>query len=275
MSDNKGGAEQAGGANGPTVAGGSETVNEIESLRKQLVQAQKMSTVGSLASSMTHEFNNILTTIINYAKLGMRHKDDANRDKAFEKILAAGQRASKITTGLLAYSRRGNDRREPTNVAAMLTDLLVLVEKDLQIHRIRLVTQFDAQPVLTINASQFQQVILNLVINARQAMESGGVLTVGVRENAEQQMAEIYVRDTGKGIPAENLRKIFDTGFTTKTADASGQGGTGLGLALCREVVESHQGRIRVESAVGQGTAFILKLPLGNGTGVVSLPRAG
>ncbi len=275
MADNRGGTDETTKPEGVAGTAESETLSEIESLRKQLVQAQKMSTVGSLASSMTHEFNNILTTIINYAKLGMRHKDDANRDKAFEKILAAGQRASKITTGLLAYSRRGSDRREPTNVAAMLADLLVLVEKDLQIHRIRLVTQFDAQPVLTINASQFQQVILNLVINARQAMEGGGVLTVGVRENAEQQMAEIYVRDTGKGIPAENLRKIFDTGFTTKTADASGQGGTGLGLALCREVVESHQGRIRVESAVGQGTAFILKLPLGTGTAVVSLPRAG
>lgn len=258
-----------------TEATVSEAMSELDSLRKQLVQAQKMSTVGSLASSMTHEFNNILTTIINYAKLGMRHKDDANRDKAFEKILAAGQRASKITTGLLAYSRRGNDRREPTNIAMMLADLLVLVEKDLQIHRIRLVTQFDAHPILTINASQFQQVILNLVINARQAMESGGVLTVGVRENAEQQMAEIYVRDTGKGIPAENLRKIFDTGFTTKTADSNGQGGTGLGLALCREVVESHQGRIRVESAIGQGTAFILKLPLKVADNAAVLTKAG
>jgi signal transduction histidine kinase len=254
-----------------------ELLARIDELQRQLVQAQKMSTVGSLASSMTHEFNNILTTVINYAKLGLRHKDDANRDKAFERILAAGQRASKITTGLLAYARRGNDRREPTNIAMLTADLLVLVEKDLQVHRIRLVTQFEAQPILTINASQFQQVLLNLIVNARQAMDAGGVLTVGVRVTPDEEIAEIFVRDTGKGIPAENLRKIFDTGFTTKTADDQGQGGTGLGLALCREVVESHQGRIRVESAVGQGTAFILKLPLkpAETRATTSLPKAG
>jgi signal transduction histidine kinase len=236
---------------------------KIQDLQQQLLQAQKLSTVGSLASSMTHEFNNILMTIINYAKLGLRHKDAATREKAFDKILAAGQRASKITTGVLSYSRRGSDRRESTNLVELVKDVLVLVAKDLQMHRARLQTNFDSQPVIAdVNAGQLQQVLLNLIINARQAMPNGGLLTVSVSSNVDAGVAEISVRDSGEGIPPDTLRKIFDPYFTTKTADSQGQGGTGLGLSMAREVIEAHQGRIRVESAVGQGTTFTLKLPL-------------
>jgi signal transduction histidine kinase len=240
-----------------------ELQSQIAELRQQLVQAQKLTTVGVLASSITHEFNNILTTIINYARLGLRHKDNASRDKALDKILAAGQRASRITTGLLSYARRGTDRREPTDLVALAQDVLVLVEKDLQHHRVRLQTHFAPRPVwCSINAGQIQQVLLNLIVNARQAMEGGGHLTLWVREGAEPGMGEIAVRDTGKGIPPETLRRIFEPFFTTKRADAQGQGGTGLGLCMAREVIEAHQGRIRVESAAGQGTTFTLKLPL-------------
>lgn len=240
-----------------------ELEQKVRDLTQQLIQAQKLSTVGSLASSMTHEFNNILTTIINYAKLGLRHKDAASREKAFDKILAAGQRASKITTGMLSYARRGGDRREPGDLVALVQEVLVLAAKDLQMHRVRVQTNFASQPVVAeINAGQIQQVLLNLIVNARQAMEGGGQLTVGVRLDADARVAEISVRDSGHGIPPETLRKIFDPYFTTKTADVQGQGGTGLGLALAREVIEAHQGRIRVESAIGQGTTFTLKLPL-------------
>ena len=236
---------------------------QVADLQQQLAVAQKMSTVGELASSMTHEFNNILTTVINYAKLGMRHKDAATRDKAFDKILAAGQRASKITTGMLSYARRGSDRREELNLIALTQDVLVLVAKDLQVHRVRLQTYFEESPVVAeANAGQLQQVLLNLIINARQAMQTGGVLTIEVRRNVEGGTADVVVRDTGHGIPPETLRKIFDRFFTTKTADARGQGGTGLGLSFAREVIEAHHGRIRVESTVGQGTTFTLKIPL-------------
>jgi signal transduction histidine kinase len=249
-----------------------ELERRIQELQQQLLQAQKLSTIGSLASSMTHEFNNILTTIINYAKLGMRHKDNATREKALEKILNAGQRASRITTGMLSYSRRGGDRREPTDLIGLTREVLVLVEKDLQIHRVRLQTSFESAPVLAeVNASQIQQVLLNLIVNARQAMEAGGQVTVTVRVAGDGATGEIAVRDTGRGIPAETLRKVFDPYFTTKTADAQGQGGTGLGLSLAREVIEAHHGRIRVESTVGQGTTFILKLPLAKKPGAPAL----
>jgi signal transduction histidine kinase len=238
-----------------------ELLQRIAVLERQLLDLQKASSVGQLASSITHEFNNILTTIINYARLGLRHKDAATRERSLDKILAAGLRASKITTGLLAYSRRGSDRREPVDLVQLVEQILVLVEKDLQVHRIRLQTEWTAHPTAVVNANQLQQVLLNLIINARQAMSTGGTLTVSVREQLETGFAEISVRDTGCGIPADNLRRIFDAQFTTKTADANGQGGSGLGLAMAREVIESHQGRIRVESTVGKGTCFTLKLP--------------
>ncbi|GAB4135932.1 MAG: ATP-binding protein [Planctomycetaceae bacterium] len=235
---------------------------QVNELHQQIMQAQKLSSVGALASSITHEFNNILTTTINYAKMGLRHKDAATREKAFNKILSAGQRASKITTGMLSYARNNSDRKEPTELPALVDDVLVLVEKDLQMHRVRYQTDYHGHPLAEVNASQIQQVLLNLIINARQAMDGGGLLVIDVRSNPEENMAEIAVKDTGGGIPSEKLRKIFDPFFSTKTADEQGQGGTGLGLSLCREIIESHKGRIRVESTLGKGTTFTLKFPL-------------
>lgn len=243
-------------------------------LEQQLLQADKMGTVGVLASSITHEFNNVLTTVINYAKMGMRHKDDATRDKAFDKILAAGQRAAKITTGMLSYARSSDSRKDDHELVHLLDDVLVLVEKDLSKHRVSLVKQIDAQPRVTVNPSQIQQLLLNLLINARQAMESGGTLTVRVAEG--DRFAEIHIRDTGCGIPAETLPHIFDSFFTTKKADAAGQGGSGLGLSLCKQIIEAHQGRIRVESTIGVGTEFTIKLPLAQSAGLThSINKAG
>jgi signal transduction histidine kinase len=247
---------------------------ENDELRRQLLQSQKMSSVGALASSITHEFNNVLTTIINYAKMGLRHKDVGTREKAFDKILTAGQRASKITTGVLSYARAQGERRELTDLVAIVEDVLVLVEKDLQMHRVRLQTDFVGHPFSLINANQIQQVVLNLLVNARQAMENGGTIFLSVRPNEESGMAEISLRDTGCGIPADKLRVIFDPFYTTKQADQQGQGGTGLGLSLCREIIESHKGRIRVESVVGKGTTFTLKLALAPAPAVSSTAPA-
>ena len=158
---------------------------QVAELRKQLAECQKLSSVGALASSITHEFNNILTTVINYAKMGLRHKDAATRDKAFDKILSAGQRASKITTGMLSYARGNDNRREPYDLVQLVEDVIVLVEKDLQIHRVRLETEFVTHPFAVVNAPQIQQVLLNLIINARQAMDGGGTLRLTVTANAE------------------------------------------------------------------------------------------
>ncbi len=236
---------------------------EVAALKHKLLQSQRLSTVGALAASVTHEFNNILTTVINYAKMGLRHKDAASRDKSFDKILSAGQRAAKITTGMLSHARGRGDRREPFDLVVLVEEVLVLVEKDLQMHRVKLDMDFaNPHPQAQVNAGQIQQVLLNLVINARQAMPNGGRMLLAVRSNRESGFAEIAVRDSGCGIAAEQLKKIFDPFFSTKQADENGQGGSGLGLALCREVIEAHHGRIRVESTVGAGTQFTLKIPM-------------
>lgn len=233
----------------------------LEELQRQLLVAQKFSSLGELSSSIAHEFNNILTTIINYAKLGMRQKDADAKAKAFDKILTASQRAAKITTGMLSYARSSADRRDSHNLATLLQDLLVLVDKDLKVHRIGLELSINSEPYASVNAGQIQQVLLNLIVNARQAMEPGRTMKIIVSESSQDGMAEIAVEDQGTGIPQDVLPHIFDRFFTTKEADKNGQGGTGLGLAMCKEVMEAHNGRIRVESAVGRGTKFTLRFP--------------
>ena len=121
---------------------------------------------------------------------------------------------------------------------------------------------FHAVPPAMVNTNQIQQVLINLLVNARQAMPNGGHILIKLTYDQPHNTVDLTVRDTGSGIPADKLPRIFDRFFTTKSGpDASGKGGTGLGLAFCRDVIEAHQGRIRVESTVGRGTAFTLKLP--------------
>lgn len=236
---------------------------QVEMLRQQLAQAQKLAAIGELMSTTTHEFNNVLTTIINYAKLGMRHKDQPTRDKSFEKILLAGNRAAKITANILGFARNRSNQQEPTDLAALVDDALLLLEREMVKYRIVVDKQFQPNvPLAQVCGNQIQQIVLNLLINARQAMSNGGRIVIKLQQDPETTMIELTIRDTGKGIAPEHLRRIFDPFFTTKTGpDSSGKGGTGLGLSACRDIIEAHQGRIRVESTVGKGTAFILKLP--------------
>ena len=122
--------------------------------------------------------------------------------------------------------------------------------------------KFHGRPQAPVVRGQIEQILLNLIINARQAMPRGGRLTVEVRDNLRTAMAEIHMCDTGVGIPPEQLRLIFESFYTTKEPDEHGRGGNGLGLSVCRQIIEQHQGRIRVESVVGKGSRFIVKLPL-------------
>jgi len=235
---------------------------QVALLKEQLGQAQKLTALGDLVSTTTHEFNNVLTTIINYAKMGQRHRDDATRDKAFEKILTAGQRAARITNSILGFARNRPAGFEPSDMVKLVEDSLVLLEREMVKYRVIVDKQFHEVPPAMVNANQIQQVLINLLVNARQAMPSGGQIVIRLSYDPAQEMIELMVRDTGAGIPAEKLPRIFDRFYTTKSGpDASGKGGTGLGLSFCRDVIEAHRGRIRVESSVGKGTAFTLKLP--------------
>lgn len=235
---------------------------QVELLQRQLGEAQKLTALGELVGTTTHEFNNVLTTILNYARIGMRHKDEATRDKALEKISAAAQRAARITHAVLGMARNRNDQFEPTDLAAVIDESLVLLERELNKYRISLDRQFEDVPKALANGNQIQQILLNLLVNARQAMPQGGHLLLRLAYDPGQRMVVLTVRDTGKGIPQDQLQRIFDPFFSTKQGpDASGKGGTGLGLSSCRQIVEAHRGRIRVESTVGKGTAFTIMLP--------------
>jgi signal transduction histidine kinase len=236
---------------------------ETDQLRQQLIQAQRLSSVGALASSVAHEFNNILTTIINYAKIGLKAENDTKaRTQALDKILKGSQRAATIISSMLGFARNNSSQREMTDIVHLVEDVLVLAEKDLTKHRIQVETKFPGRPQAPVVPGQIEQILLNLVINARQSMPRGGRLRIEVRENARTQLVEIKVSDSGVGIPPERLRLIFEPFYTTKLPDEHGSGGTGLGLSVCRQIIEQHQGRIRVESLVGKGSTFTVKLPL-------------
>ncbi len=237
--------------------------SETEQLREQLLRAQRLSSVGTLASSVAHEFNNILTTIINYAKLGMRQDcTDATKQQAFDKILKGSNRAATIISSMLGFARNTTMQRELVDLVGLVEEVLVLADKDLSKHQVKVERRFHSRPKAPIVRGQIEQILLNLIINARQAMPKGGRLTVDVRVNAKTQMADIAVCDTGLGIPPDQLRLIFEPFYTTKKPDEQGHGGSGLGLSVCRQIIEQHHGRIRVESVVGKGSEFTVKLPL-------------
>src|SRR5262249_30812398 len=239
------------------------TSTEADQLRQQLLQAQRLSSVGALASSVAHEFNNILTTIINYAKLGLRsERDEAARTQALERILKGSQRAATIINSMLGFARNTSTQREQTDIVSLVEEILVLTDKDLRKHQVQVQTKFVDRPKACVVPAQIEQILLNLIINARQAMPRGGRLHVEVRENPRTQLVEIRVSDSGVGIAPAQLRLIFEPFYTTKEPDEHGHGGTGLGLSVCRQIIEQHQGRIRVESVVGKGSTFTVKLPM-------------
>jgi signal transduction histidine kinase len=227
-----------------------------------LVALQRVSSLGVLAGGICHELNNALTPILNYAKLGLRNPDAKYRERAFEKILEAAQRAAAITGGVLGLARPGAERREPTDLVRLVNEVLLLVGKDLTKNRVHLDFEALARPQARVNPAQIQQVLLNLVINARQAMPQGGTVRIRVTEDTAARLAEVSIADTGVGIAPADLRHIFDPFFTTKHGpDDTGLGGTGLGLSVCRDIVEAHHGRLRAESRLGHGTTFTLRLP--------------
>jgi signal transduction histidine kinase len=247
----------------PSPHGSVRLEEQVAILQQQLAAAQKLTALGELVSTTTHEFNNVLMTIINYAKMGLRHKEEAGRNKAFEKILAAGERAAKITNAVLGVARNRSDSFEPTNLAAIIQETLVLLERELRKYRIDVETALPDVPPVRAIGNQVQQVLLNLLINARQAMPNGGRVIISLNHDPATETVDLQVRDTGTGIPPDVLKRIFDPFFTTKTGpDKSGRGGTGLGLYACRNIIEGHRGRIRVESTPGVGTAFTIKLPV-------------
>ena len=236
---------------------------ELAAIRRQVLDAQKAATLGELLGTTTHEFNNALTTILKYAKMGLRHRDEPTRTKALERILSAGTRAAKITASVLGMSRTGSARFEPVGLEMLIEDVLVILEREMTKYRVQVEREFAPVPKVSANPSQLQQVLLNLLVNARQAMPQGGRLIIRLSHDALLGTADLMVRDTGCGMTQEVMRRMFEPHFSTKSGpDETGKGGSGLGLSACREIIEAHRGRIRVESAPGKGTAITIRLPV-------------
>ena len=250
-------------SNSPQPQDAAQLAAEIDALKRQLRDAQRMAALGELLGTTTHEFNNILMSVINYAKMGLRHKDDATRTKSLEKILSAGERAAKISKSVLGAARNRSESPEPTDLVALVQDVMLLLERELRKYRISVEFDLQPSPPAMVVGNQIQQVLINLLVNARQAMSEGGRMLIRIKPDPATNMIELTVRDWGSGIAPEKLPHIFDRFFTTKSGpDASGKGGTGLGLSACKDIIDAHGGRIRVESSLGKGTAFSIRLPV-------------
>jgi PAS domain S-box-containing protein len=237
-----------------------EDITDRVHLEEQLQISEKMASIGLLAAGVAHEVNTPLTGISSFTQMLLDGAEPGDpRTVLLEKIEKQTFRAAKIVNGLLTLSRPGSGDAERTSVDlnTVVTDVFSLLEHQFEVGSIKIRRELSAGPVIVPGIEhQLQQVFLNLFLNARDAMPRGGWLSVSTRIDGETAIAE--VADTGSGIPSEQLARIYDPFFTTK---AIGRG-TGLGLSIIYGIVREHQGSIRCDSAVGQGTRFTLSLPL-------------
>ncbi len=244
---------------------------QLDSLRQQVTDSQRLATIGTIAAVIAHEFNNILTPVVSYSQFALTSAQSESPDmelirKALTKSFQGASKAGKICASMLALAR-GESTTGAVSVQKVVDEVLLVMARDPQKDGIALRVQVQQDLMVNGDAVQLEQVLLNLLINARQAMlGKGGSLTVKASANEDAEgpaEARIQVIDTGPGIPEKLLPKIFQPFFTTKGTARRGEAkGTGLGLAICREIVETHGGRIEVQSTVGKGTMFTIFLPV-------------
>jgi hypothetical protein len=237
-----------------------EDVTSRARLEEQLQISDKMASIGLLAAGVAHEVNTPLTGISSYTQMLLDRADPEDpQTKLLEKIERQTFRAAKIVNGLLNLARGGqaSNERAPVDLNTVINDVLSLLEHQFRAVNIQVRRDLsDVPPIVVGTEHKLQQVFLNLFINARDAMPRGGWLSITTRASGEWATAE--VGDTGAGIPAEHLARIYDPFFTTKPL---GQG-TGLGLSITYGIVGEHEGTISCDSRPGEGTRFTLTLPL-------------
>jgi signal transduction histidine kinase len=239
---------------------------QLDAVKAQLTETQRLATIGTIAAVIAHEFNNLLTPVVSYSQFALQSAEGEKPDmdlvrKALSKTFQASTKAGKICTSMLALAR-GHSIFGEVVVQQLVDEVLLVLARDPQKDGIALRVQI--QPDLRVQGDpvQLEQVLLNLLINARQAMlGKGGSLTVKASRSDDGEV-RIQVIDTGAGIPEKLLPKIFQPFFTTKGTARPGESkGTGLGLAICKEIVEHHKGHIEVQSELGKGTTFTIILP--------------
>ena len=239
-----------------------DDITERVALEGQLAQADKLSSIGLLAAGVAHEINTPLAVISSYAQmLTKQMKDDKRLAPLLERITQQSFRASEIANGLLNFSRTSTTEFRDTDLNQVIRDTLALVEHQMKTANIQVALELsETLPAIHGNPGKLQQVFLNLLLNAKDAMPQGGTLQVSTRANGH---VEASIADSGSGIAPEHLKRIYDPFFTTKTAPKPGERrGTGLGLAVSYGIIQEHAGKINVESQVGIGTTFHLEFPL-------------
>ena len=237
-------------------------VTDQKMLQEQLIQSEKMSAIGQLVSGVAHELNNPLAGISAFAQLLLSEKRfPPDQRTAAEMIYAEARRASRIVQNLLTFARQHKPERTPTSVNQVLDDTLELRGYELRVRGIDVQRDYDEQsPETMADAHQLQQVFLNLITNAEQAMERAerDQQRLAIRTRRTGDLIRIEVEDTGPGIPPNLLERIFNPFFTTKPAGR----GTGLGLSISLGIVREHEGRIWAENAPSGGARFVIVLPL-------------
>ncbi len=230
---------------------------------EQLLQSQKLASIGELSAGIAHEINNPLAIIRQEAEWLLHllknepPQDLGEMKTCLAEIVHQVDRGREITHNLLNFARRRQPVVQAVDLNRLIEDMALLVEKEAQNHRIIISKQFQPDlPVITSDAPLLRQVVLNLLNNAIQAIGQDGTVTI-VTQAGENHQVMIHINDTGCGIPKEQLAQIFDPFFTTKPQGK----GTGLGLSICHGIIERLGGRISVASEVGQGSSFTIKLP--------------
>jgi two-component system, NtrC family, sensor kinase len=239
-----------------------DDITERVSLETQLAQADKLSSIGLLAAGVAHEINTPLAVISSYAQmLSKQMKGDARLGPVLDKITQQSFRAAEIANGLLNFSRTSTTEFRDTDLNQVIRDTLSLLEHQFKTAKIAVDLELVEQlPSIHGNPGKLQQVFLNLLLNAKDAMPAGGTLRVTTLVNGH---VEAVVSDSGSGIAPEHLKRIYDPFFTTKTTPKPGdRRGTGLGLSVSYGIIQEHAGKIHVESRVGAGTSFHLEFPL-------------
>jgi two-component system NtrC family sensor kinase len=251
---------------------------ELERVHKTLLSSEKMASIGKLAATVAHEINNPLFGILTYARLVLREllkHDIPGRDELAEQLQTIereSKRCGELVKNLLTFSRQAPSHREPNDLNTIVRRAVLLVKHKLDMQGIRLEESFPADlPPVECDANQIQQVVLVLMVNASEAMPKGGVLSVSTGIDDASEQGAVHVKDSGCGIPPEVLPRIFDPFFTTK----EDQNRTGLGLAVAHSIVEQHAGDISVRSAPGEGTEFVVRLPIAAAVEALVRPGAG
>jgi len=237
-----------------------ERDNRLKELaEKTILRSEKLASIGRLAAGIAHEINNPLTGILTYSSLLLEELKGTPYEEDLKVITEETLRCRKIVRGLLDFARDYKPEKVSVNLNTLIEETLQILENHVSFQNIKIVKNLDQNlPEVRIDADEFRSVINNLAVNAADAMPHGGQLTISTSYDSEAREVIIRVADTGVGISEENLKRIFEPFFTTKEKGK----GTGLGLAMAYGAIKRHNGRIDVKSKLGEGTEFIIRLPV-------------